>query len=116
MTSTPRLAARVTGLKPSATVEMTERVRNARAAGRRIIGLSSGDPGTLSDDERARRGIADLPRSLGEALDALEADADAMAWLGPTLAKAYLMHKHGEMTMAADKDIDELCRIYAGAY
>ncbi len=46
---TPRLAARVTGLKPSATVEMTERVRAARAAGRRIIGLSSGDPGLATD-------------------------------------------------------------------
>lgn len=45
----PRLAARVTSLKPSATVEMTERVRAARAAGRRIIGLSSGDPGIDTD-------------------------------------------------------------------
>ena len=45
----PRLAARVAGLKPSATVEMTERVRAARAAGRRIIGLSSGDPGIATD-------------------------------------------------------------------
>jgi len=38
------LASRITGLKPSATVEMTERVRRARQAGRDIIGLSSGDP------------------------------------------------------------------------
>ena len=38
------LADRVAGLKPSATVEMTERVRIARASGRKIIGLSSGDP------------------------------------------------------------------------
>jgi aspartate aminotransferase len=34
------LADRVAGLKPSATVEMTERVRMARASGRNIIGLS----------------------------------------------------------------------------
>ena len=38
------LSSRITGLKPSATVEMTERVRQARQAGRDIIGLSSGDP------------------------------------------------------------------------
>ena len=38
------LSSRVTGLKPSATVEMTERVRQARQTGRDIIGLSSGDP------------------------------------------------------------------------
>src|ERR1700759_2818085 len=42
-------ADRVVGLKPSATVEMTERVRNARAAGRKIIGLSSGDPNIATD-------------------------------------------------------------------
>jgi aspartate/methionine/tyrosine aminotransferase len=43
------LAERVVGLKPSATVEMTERVRAARAAGRKIIGLSSGDPNLDTD-------------------------------------------------------------------
>ncbi|HUN49351.1 MAG TPA: aminotransferase class I/II-fold pyridoxal phosphate-dependent enzyme [Stellaceae bacterium] len=40
----PRLAERVASVAPSATVEMTERVRLARAAGRDILGLSSGDP------------------------------------------------------------------------
>lgn len=44
-----RLAPRVTNLKASATVEMTERVRAARAAGRKIIGLSSGDPNIVTD-------------------------------------------------------------------
>jgi aspartate/methionine/tyrosine aminotransferase len=44
-----RLADRVVGLKPSATVEMTERVRNARLAGRKIIGLASGDPNIDTD-------------------------------------------------------------------
>ena len=43
------LADRILGLKPSATVEMTERVRNARASGRKIIGLSSGDPNIATD-------------------------------------------------------------------
>src|SRR5436189_3275190 len=46
---TPRLAERVSSLKPSATVEMTERVRAAKAAGRKIIGLSSGDPNIQTD-------------------------------------------------------------------
>jgi len=45
------LATRVTELKPSATVEMTERLRAARAAGRRILSLSSGDP-NIETDER----------------------------------------------------------------
>jgi aspartate aminotransferase len=43
------LAERVASLKPSATVEMTERVRAARASGRRIIALSSGDPNIETD-------------------------------------------------------------------
>ena len=50
MLNDPRLAERVASLRPSATVEMTERVRAARAAGRRIIGLSSGDPGLVTDE------------------------------------------------------------------
>jgi aspartate/methionine/tyrosine aminotransferase len=43
------LADRVLGLTPSATVEMTERVRNARASGRKVIGLASGDPNIDTD-------------------------------------------------------------------
>lgn len=78
--------------------------------------ISSGDPGSLTPAERAERGIADLPRSLEEALVALEADREAMGWLGPVLSKAYLIHKRGELSMAAGVDIDELCRRYARAY
>src|SRR5271154_4860073 len=57
-----RLAPRVTNLKASATVEMTERVRAARAAGRKIIGLSSGDPNIVTDPritEAATRALRD---------------------------------------------------------
>lgn len=49
MTQPLQLAERITSLKPSATVEMTERVRAARASGRKIIGLSSGDPNIDTD-------------------------------------------------------------------
>ena len=58
----PKLAERVSSLKPSATVEMSERIRQGRAAGRKIIGLSSGDPNLATDPrnveaaERAIRG------------------------------------------------------------
>jgi aspartate/methionine/tyrosine aminotransferase len=44
-----KAAERVTSLKPSSTVEMTERVRQARASGRPVIGLSSGDPNIATD-------------------------------------------------------------------
>jgi aspartate/methionine/tyrosine aminotransferase len=45
----PALAQRFRTLKPSATVEMSERVREARASGREIIALSSGDPNLPTD-------------------------------------------------------------------
>ena len=44
MAQTPDLSKRFDDLKPSATVEMTEKVRQLRLSGREIIGLSSGDP------------------------------------------------------------------------
>jgi aspartate/methionine/tyrosine aminotransferase len=46
---TRELADRVVGLKSSATVAMSERVREARASGRKIISLSSGDPNIDTD-------------------------------------------------------------------
>jgi glutamine synthetase len=61
------------------------------------------DPDTLSDAERARRGIRRLPTSLGEALDALERDDVLRAALGETLAKEYLAVKRSEVQAFADK-------------
>jgi len=42
--SMPRLAERVASVAPSATVEMSERIRQAQAAGREVLPLASGDP------------------------------------------------------------------------
>src|SRR5579864_7082170 len=42
-------AERFRVMRPSATVENTERIRAARATGRRIFGLSSGDPNIVTD-------------------------------------------------------------------
>jgi aspartate/methionine/tyrosine aminotransferase len=47
--SHPALADRLSSLKPSATVEMSERIRQSRATGHRILGLSSGDPNLPTD-------------------------------------------------------------------
>ena len=62
------------------------------------------DPDTLSDAERARRGIRRLPKSLGEALDALEPNEVLRDALGETLAKEYLIVKRSEVRAFADKD------------
>jgi aspartate/methionine/tyrosine aminotransferase len=62
MAVTLAMTDRFTSLKPSATVEMTERVRAARDAGKNIIGLSSGDPNLPTDAriiESAARALRD---------------------------------------------------------
>jgi glutamine synthetase len=62
------------------------------------------DPDTLSEAERARRGIRRLPTSLGEALTALERDEVLRAALGDVLAKEYLAVKRSEVRGFEGKD------------
>ena len=69
----PELGARFRSLKPSATVEMSERVRAAKQQGRDVIGLASGDPNVPTDErivEEAYRslksGATHYTSSLGE--------------------------------------------------
>jgi glutamine synthetase len=68
------------------------------------------DPGNLSEDERARRGIHRLPETLDAALDALEADAVLTGALGPMLARAYIAVKRLESSYFADKTPEEETR------
>ena len=65
------------------------------------------DPGNLTEEERARRGIRPLPTSLGAALDALEADALLTRALGPVLAPAYLAVKRFEARHFAERSPEE---------
>lgn len=54
------------------------------------------DPASLSEAERAARGIARLPGSLDEALDNLERDALLMGALGDLLGRSYLAVRRSE--------------------
>jgi glutamine synthetase len=54
------------------------------------------DPATLSDAERAGRGIERMPASQSEALDALAADDLLLGALGPELAESYLAVRRSE--------------------
>jgi glutamine synthetase len=54
------------------------------------------DPATISEDERAARGIHRLPATQEEALDALDADQVLTTALGPTLATSYLAVRRSE--------------------
>ena len=64
-------------------------------------GLDPGEPHrenmyNYSDAERIERGIHFLPRSLGEALDAFEADPLAKSVFGEAMFKSFLEYKRGE--------------------
>ena len=63
------------------------------------------DPGSLSDDERRRKGIRRLPATLAEALDALERDAVLGEALGPVMARAYLELKRSEWAGFQGQDV-----------
>ena len=56
------------------------------------------DPASIPEDERARRGIARLPATQEEALDALAADEILTAALGPVLAQSYVAVRRSEWT------------------
>jgi glutamine synthetase len=57
-----------------------------------------------------------LPRSLGEALHAMEASAAVQSWFGPAFLEAYLRHKLAELATLTDLEPEELCDRYAEVY
>ena len=62
------------------------------------------DPTTLPDGEMKRRGIVNLPRSLDEAVRALEEDVTLMESLGPTLSEAYLAIRRADAKLFSEND------------
>ncbi|MDQ3964845.1 MAG: glutamine synthetase [Actinomycetota bacterium] len=58
------------------------------------------DPATMSEQERASRGIRPLPTSLGEALDALERDEVLKEALGEPLIRTHLAVGRGQIEVA----------------
>jgi glutamine synthetase len=54
------------------------------------------DPALFSEEERARRGIAPLPATQAEALDALARDTVLTEALGPVLTESYLAVRRSE--------------------
>lgn len=64
------------------------------------------DPASLSDDERKRLGIVRLPSSLGEAVDAMEADPFFKETLGELLFRSYTTVKRSEFAAFAERDTE----------
>jgi glutamine synthetase len=78
--------------------------------------LLEADPTTLEGEEAERFGVGTLPSSLGEALEALEADELARGWLTPLLYDAYVSLKRAEIAAVAELDLPDACRLYASSY
>jgi glutamine synthetase len=64
------------------------------------------DPGTLSADEQARRGVKRLPASLDDALDLLAADRVLMEALGPVLGPAYVTVRRSEAASYRTRSVE----------
>jgi glutamine synthetase len=62
------------------------------------------DPATIDEDERERRGIARLPETQEQALDALADDELLLTALGPVLAESYLAVRRSEWTAYSEGD------------
>ena len=78
--------------------------------------LMEKDPSELDEGERERLGVRPLPGSLGEALQALEADAVVHSWLSKDLLACYLSVKRTEISLLKDADPKEACERYLGVY
>jgi glutamine synthetase len=74
------------------------------------------DPSTLSTADAERFGVGALPATLRDALDALERDPRARAWLGPELYEAYVSVKRAELAETDELQLQETCRRYAAVY
>ncbi len=70
------------------------------------------DPAELSDGDRARLGIAQLPASLAEAL----ADATVRGWFRAELWDAYLSLKENELETVSDMTLDAQISAYRNIY
>jgi glutamine synthetase len=74
------------------------------------------DPGLLPEDERRRLGIERLPKSLGEACDALARDRVLLDSLGPARARAYLAVKLMEWEALRDLSLADEVELLAERY
>lgn len=74
------------------------------------------DPSELTPEQRAARGIEPLPRSLDEALDALEGDALIRSVFSPNLDSCWFALKRSEADRFRSIETSEIVEAYANAY
>jgi glutamine synthetase len=74
------------------------------------------DPATLDDEERASRGIHQLPASLDEALDALEKDETLKEALGEPLVRTHVAVGRAQAAIARELPPEEVAATAAMLY
>src|SRR5215217_8141708 len=74
------------------------------------------DPATLSDEERASKGILPLPASLDEALDALEEDGVLVEALGEQLVRTHVAVGRAQAAIASELPPEEVAATTAMIY
>jgi glutamine synthetase len=74
------------------------------------------DPALLGEAEAERYGVAGLPVSLEDSLQALARDETVRSWMAPVLYDAYMCVKRSELETVAPLELSEVCRRYASAY
>ena len=74
------------------------------------------DPGTWTEERRAAHGIAPLPRTVDEQLDALLDNKRIRLALGEEMADVFRAVRRSDEARAADRDIAEVIKTYRWLY
>jgi glutamine synthetase len=77
-------------------------------SGLKLPGELTGDPASLSDEARARLGVARLPARLDDALEHLARCDPLVTAMGPSLFEAFMAVRRAELTLfsgASDQDV-----------
>ena len=74
------------------------------------------DPASLSAAERKKRGVVQLPSSLGDAIRAFERSALLREAMGDVLFEAFLSTRRGEAAAFEGKDDDDVVRAHRWRY
>jgi glutamine synthetase len=74
------------------------------------------DPATLTDEERASRGIHQLPASLDEALDALDQNETLKEALGEPLVRTHIAVARAQAAIAKELSPEEVAATAATLY
>lgn len=78
--------------------------------------IVSGDPGAMSEAERAEKGLRRLPENCAAALAALEGDETARGWFSPDLLASFLAVRRTEFAAVAGQEPAAVCETYRMLY